>query len=35
MKDPSHSQGWTRVLAWVQAFVEKGETVDTRKPVSA
>jgi hypothetical protein len=26
---------WTRVLGWVQAFVERGETVDTRKPVSA
>jgi uncharacterized protein YndB with AHSA1/START domain len=31
----NHAQGWTRVLAWVQAFVEKGETVDRRKPVSA
>jgi uncharacterized protein YndB with AHSA1/START domain len=26
----SHSQGWQRVLAWMQAFVEKGETVDSR-----
>jgi uncharacterized protein YndB with AHSA1/START domain len=26
----SHAQGWERVLAWMQAFVEKGETVDTR-----
>ncbi len=25
-----HSQGWTRVLGWMQAFVEKGETVETR-----
>jgi len=25
-----HSIGWTRVLGWMQAFVEKGETVDTR-----
>jgi uncharacterized protein YndB with AHSA1/START domain len=25
-----HAQGWTRVLGWMQAFVEKGETVDTR-----
>ena len=31
----NHAQGWTRVLAWVQAFVESGETVDTRRPVSA
>jgi len=26
----SHNQGWQRVLAWMQAFVEKGATVDTR-----
>jgi hypothetical protein len=26
----SHSQGWVRVLGWMQAFIEKGETVDTR-----
>ncbi len=26
----NHSQGWTRVLGWMQAFVEKGETVATR-----
>jgi len=25
-----HAQGWTRVLGWMQAFVEKGETVDSR-----
>jgi hypothetical protein len=25
-----HGQGWIRVLGWMQAFVEKGETVDTR-----
>jgi uncharacterized protein YndB with AHSA1/START domain len=30
-----HSQGWTRVLGWMQAFVETGETVDTRKQESA
>jgi len=30
-----HTQGWTRVLGWMQGFVEKGETVDTRPPVSA
>jgi hypothetical protein len=29
----SHSAGWTRVLAWMQSFVEEGETVDTRKAV--
>ncbi len=25
-----HSQGWTRVLGWMQGFVEAGTTVDTR-----
>jgi uncharacterized protein YndB with AHSA1/START domain len=25
-----HGEGWKRVLGWMQAFVEKGETVDTR-----
>jgi uncharacterized protein YndB with AHSA1/START domain len=27
----NHAQGWARVLGWMQAFVENGETVDTRK----
>jgi uncharacterized protein YndB with AHSA1/START domain len=26
----NHGQGWTRVLSWMQAFVEHGETVQTR-----
>jgi uncharacterized protein YndB with AHSA1/START domain len=26
----NHAQGWIRVLAWMQAFVEKGETIDSR-----
>jgi uncharacterized protein YndB with AHSA1/START domain len=26
----AHSDGWARVLAWMQGFVEKGETVATR-----
>lgn len=26
-----HGQGWTRVLGWMQAFVERGETVDSRE----
>jgi uncharacterized protein YndB with AHSA1/START domain len=30
-----HTQGWTRVLGWLQAFTENGETIDTRKPFSA
>jgi len=29
-----HTQGWKRVLGWMQAFVERSETVDTRPPVS-
>ena len=29
-----HSLGWTRVLAWMEAFIETGETVDTRPPVA-
>jgi uncharacterized protein YndB with AHSA1/START domain len=29
-----HYLGWQHVLGWMQAFVEKGETVATRKPVS-
>jgi uncharacterized protein YndB with AHSA1/START domain len=27
-------QGWPRMLGWLRAFLEKGETVSTRKPVS-
>jgi len=26
----SHKDGWKRVLGWLEGFVEKGETVDTR-----
>ena len=26
----SHGEGWKRVLGWLEGFVEKGETVDTR-----
>jgi uncharacterized protein YndB with AHSA1/START domain len=29
-----HAQGWIRVLGWMQAYVEKGETVDTRKALA-
>ena len=25
-----HSEGWQRVLGWMQAFLEKGETLETR-----
>lgn len=27
----SHGEGWKRVMGWLVAYVEKGETVDTRK----
>jgi uncharacterized protein YndB with AHSA1/START domain len=26
----SHGEGWKRILGWMQAFVEKGETHETR-----
>jgi uncharacterized protein YndB with AHSA1/START domain len=26
-----HTRGWTSVLGWLQGFLEKGETVDTRR----
>ncbi len=26
----SHGEGWHRVLVWIQAFVEQGETIETR-----
>ena len=29
-----HSSGWTRVIGWMQAFVEKGETVETRPAIA-
>jgi uncharacterized protein YndB with AHSA1/START domain len=25
-----HGQGWKRVLGWMQAYVERGETIDSR-----
>lgn len=31
----AHYEGWVRVLGWMQAFVEKGETVASRPSVSA
>jgi uncharacterized protein YndB with AHSA1/START domain len=27
----NHGLGWVRVLGWMQAFVEKGETIDSRR----
>jgi len=27
--------GWQLVLGWMQAFLEQGETVDTRKQTTA
>ena len=26
-----HGEGWVRVLGWMQAFIERGQTVDTRE----
>jgi len=26
-----HGEGWKRVFGWLEAYVERGETVDTRK----
>lgn len=28
-------RGWPRMLGWIQALLEKGETADTRAPFSA
>jgi len=25
-----HAEGWTRVLGWMQAYVERDQTVDVR-----
>jgi uncharacterized protein YndB with AHSA1/START domain len=30
----NHAQGWTLVMGWLTAYLEKGETIDTR-PTSA
>ncbi len=27
-------RGWPRMLEWLQSFIERGETVETRKPIS-
>jgi uncharacterized protein YndB with AHSA1/START domain len=26
----NHSEGWTRIFGWMQAYLETGETIDTR-----
>jgi len=31
----NHANGWTRVLGWMEAFVEKGETVASRPAIVA
>ena len=31
----AHAEGWKRVLGWLHGYIEKGETLDTRKPDSA
>jgi uncharacterized protein YndB with AHSA1/START domain len=30
-----HGTGWVRVLGWMQAFVERGETIDSRLSLTA
>ena len=30
-----HYQGWLRVISWMQAFIEKGETAESRPPISS
>jgi uncharacterized protein YndB with AHSA1/START domain len=30
-----HYEGWQRVIGWMQAFVEKGETSETRPPIGS
>ena len=30
-----HGRGWTRVLGWLQAFVESGATIDLRPPAAS
>jgi glutathione S-transferase len=30
-----HYQGWLRVIVWMQAFVEKGETLETRSAITS
>ena len=27
----SHADGWKRVMGWLEAYLERGETIDTRK----
>jgi len=31
----SHGEGWKRVLGWLQAFTEEGQTIDTREPAKS
>lgn len=30
-----HADGWKRVITWMQAYIESGETIDTRQPLAA
>jgi uncharacterized protein YndB with AHSA1/START domain len=30
-----HADGWKRVFGWMQAYLESGETIDTRQPATA
>lgn len=29
-----HGEGWKRVFAWLEGYLEDGETIDTRKPAA-
>jgi uncharacterized protein YndB with AHSA1/START domain len=29
----SHGEGWKHILGWMEGYLERGETVDTRAPV--
>jgi hypothetical protein len=31
----SHGEGWKLVFGWMQAFLERGETVESRTPTTA
>jgi uncharacterized protein YndB with AHSA1/START domain len=30
-----HAQGWSRVLVWMQAFAERGDTIDSRPAITS
>jgi uncharacterized protein YndB with AHSA1/START domain len=30
----AHGEGWKRVLGWMEAFLARGETIETREPIA-